>query len=160
MEQHSKRARCRRSSLLVPEWRVARFSLPLLRKPAQNLPSSATVKLNNLGSAPATGAALLLQELLSRARCSHSSSGLIAPRCASLFIYPWKTGACSMKKTKTNKHPTNVLAPEKPNSTGSSERISRMLNRIYAAHGGITHLSLEQWRQVEQELTARFQNAY
>ena len=38
------------------------------------------------------------------------------------------------------------------------ERIRRLVNATYAAHGGAEHMSLDAWRDVEQELKQGLEN--
>lgn len=46
----------------------------------------------------------------------------------------------------------NVVLPR------PSERIRRLVNAAYAAHGGAQHMSLDQWRAAERELVRMLEN--
>jgi hypothetical protein len=57
-----------------------------------------------------------------------------------------------------NPQPTNAFMLHTPVLTGLPERLRRWLNATYASHGGAEHMTLEDWRGVEQELKRRLQN--
>ena len=40
------------------------------------------------------------------------------------------------------------------------QRICRLVDAAYAAHGGAEHMSLNEWREVEQELVQRLETEH
>jgi hypothetical protein len=65
-----------------------------------------------------------------------------------------------MKKPRIERHQrsTNARTLQNPVFPPLPEKLRRLVNASYAAHGGVEHMSLDQWRDLEQELKRRLEN--
>jgi len=65
-----------------------------------------------------------------------------------------------MRKPTMNKHQqsTSALTLHSPVLPPLPEQIRRLVNVTYSVHGGVEHMSLGDWRDVEQELKRRLEN--
>jgi len=73
---------------------------------------------------------------------------------------PELRSAGAMKKPSINKHQqsTRALTLHTPVLPQLPERIRGLANATYSVHGGVEHMSLDDWREVEQELRRRLEN--
>ena len=70
------------------------------------------------------------------------------------------TGQFNKRKVKTpeiHPQPTNVLSLRAPVSPQLPERLRRLVNAAYAAHGSAENMSLNDWRDLELELKRRLE---
>ncbi len=65
-----------------------------------------------------------------------------------------------MKKPRNDKHqqPTGALTLHTPVLPPLPERIRRLVSVAYATHGGAEQMTLDAWRDVEQEIKRRLEN--
>lgn len=63
----------------------------------------------------------------------------------------------SMKKPTPRKHQQfkSAFMHKAPNVQPFPEDIQRLVNRYSATHGGIDHMNLDAWRDLEQQLNLR-----
>jgi len=67
-----------------------------------------------------------------------------------------------MRTSRMNRSQQSTSAPtlHTPVLPQLPERIRRLANATYSVHGGIEHMSLDDWREVEQELKRRLENEH
>jgi hypothetical protein len=63
-------------------------------------------------------------------------------------------------RTNTYQHSAGALALHAPMLPRIPERIRRLVNAAYAAHGGAERMRLGEWHDVEEELKFRLENEY
>ena len=51
--------------------------------------------------------------------------------------------------------PTSTFKLHNPVLPPLPEKVRRLVNAAYEAHGGAEHMNLDEWREVEQELQQR-----
>ena len=66
----------------------------------------------------------------------------------------------AVKTPRINPQPTNALTLNAPVLQQLPERLRRLVYAAYAAHGGAAHMRLNDWRDLELELTRRLENEY
>jgi len=68
----------------------------------------------------------------------------------------------AVKTPRINQHPPpiNALTLHTPVLPPLPEPIRRLVNAVYATHGGAEHMSLDAWRDVEHELKQRLENEH
>ena len=57
-------------------------------------------------------------------------------------------------------HSAGALALHAPMLPRVPERIRRLVNAAYAAHGGADHMTLDEWYDVEEELKRKLENEH
>jgi hypothetical protein len=62
----------------------------------------------------------------------------------------------AMKPPVINQKPTNSLRLHGPVLPAFPERLRRLLEATYAAHGGAEYMNLSDWRDLEVELKRRW----
>ena len=67
-----------------------------------------------------------------------------------------------MKKQRNNKHPQSAGAVtlRAPASPRLPRKIRQRVIAVYAARGGAEHMSLDEWRDVEDQLERKLENEH
>ena len=68
------------------------------------------------------------------------------------------SAATKNPKMKQNQQPIRARTLRTPVLPALPERIRQLLNAAYAAYGPAERMSLDQWRDVEQEIKRRINN--
>jgi hypothetical protein len=65
-----------------------------------------------------------------------------------------------MKRPRTENYPqtANALTLHNPVLPRLPAKLRRLVMAAYAPHGGTNHMTLDAWRDVEQQLIRRFRN--
>jgi hypothetical protein len=65
-----------------------------------------------------------------------------------------------MKNPRMNRHQQSLhrCTVHNPVLPALPEKVRRLLNATYAAHGGAERMSLDEWRAIEQELKRKLEN--
>ena len=66
----------------------------------------------------------------------------------------------AVKTPRINSQPTNALSLHTPVLPRFPEKIRRLVDAAYAAHGGAHQMTLDEWRGVEEELKRKLVNEY
>ena len=66
----------------------------------------------------------------------------------------------AVKTLRINPQPTNALTLHPPVLPRLPERIRRLVNAAYAAYGAAENMTLDKWRDVEEELKRKLANEY
>ena len=77
----------------------------------------------------------------------HYPKGYQSPPVASCQVMPIE-----------QEHPSGLLPLHTSSSPQLPEPVHRLLNAAYAAYGGAEHMTLDQWRDLEQQLKARLEH--